>query len=116
MLARIVEFRPASEAAAQFAKVVEETTLGIAQAQAGCVAAFIEAQEDCVLAVSIWKSTNAVERYGRECYPELVKMLRPFLTCDPKVSTFDTRELNITDLPVQMRTSVSDYLRGTQAA
>ncbi len=109
MLARVVEFTPASEAAAQFAKVVEVTILGIVQSQAGCVAAFVEAHEDYVLGVSIWQSIAAAQRYSRECYPNIATMLRPFLTCDPKVSTFDTRELNSRKLPPGILASIAGY-------
>ncbi len=116
MLARVVEFRPSSEAAAQFTKFVEMTVLGIVHTQAGCVAAFVQLHGDCVLGVSIWQSTTAAERYSGECYPNIMEMLRPFLTCDPKVSTFDTRALNSGNLPPGILASIVGYLRSAQSA
>ncbi len=115
MLARVVQFMPSSDSAAQFTRIVEVTILGIVQAQAGCVAAFVEAHDDCVIGVSIWQSPAAAGRYGRECFPDIMRMLRPFLACDPKVSTFDTRELHRSGLPAGILTSVVGYLRSIQA-
>ncbi len=116
MLARVVEFRPSSEAAAQFTKLVEVTVLGIVHTQAGCVAAFVQLHGESVLGVSIWQSIAAAERYGRECYPDIVTMLRPFLMCDPKVSTFDTRELNSRKLPPGIHASILRYLQSVPSA
>ena len=116
MLARVVEFSPSSDAAAQFTKVVEVTALGIVAAQAGCAAAFVRTHGDIVLGISIWTSTAAAERYSRECYPGIEKMLRPFLTRDPKVYTFDSRELESGRFPARAVASKTlDFLRYVQA-
>lgn len=42
MFARIVEFSPTSDAAAQFVEVVGETALRIVKGQSGCVAAWVK--------------------------------------------------------------------------
>ena len=93
MFARVVEFSPASVAASEFVRVIEETVLRIVKAQAGCVAAFVELRGQAVLGVSVWESTADAARYSRECYPEIKTMLRPFLKCDPEIHTFEVREI-----------------------
>jgi hypothetical protein len=45
MLTRVVEFSPATDAAAEFTKIVEQTVLGIVQAQAGCVVVLVNLSE-----------------------------------------------------------------------
>jgi len=93
MFARVVEFSPASDAASQFVRVVEDTALRIVKARAGCVTAFVELRGQTVLGVSVWESTADAARYSRECYPEIQTMLRPFLKCDPEIHTFEVREI-----------------------
>jgi hypothetical protein len=93
MFARVVEFSPASDAASQFVRVIEETVLRMVKAQAGCVAAFVELRGQTVLGVSVWESTADAARYSRQCYPEIKAMLRPFLNCDPELHTFEVREI-----------------------
>ena len=93
MFARVVEYSPASDAASQFVRVIEETVLRIVKAQAGCVAAFVELRGQAVLGVSVWESTADAARYSRECYAEITTLLRPFLKCDPELHTFEVREI-----------------------
>jgi hypothetical protein len=93
MFARVVEYSPASDAASQFVRAMEETVLRMVKAQAGCVTAFVELRGQAVLGVSVWESTAEAARYSRECYPEIKAMLRPFLKCDPEIHTFEVREI-----------------------
>ena len=93
MFARVVEYSPASHAASQFVRAIEDTALRIVKAQAGCVTAFVELRGQAVLGVSVWASTAEAERFNRECYPEIKTMLRPFLKCDPELHTFEVREI-----------------------
>jgi hypothetical protein len=112
MLARVVEYAPTSDAASQFVRVVEETALRIVKAQAGCVTAFVELRGQVVLGVSVWESTADAARFGRECYPEIKAMLRPFLKCDPELHTFEVREIG--SVVVRARAMVRD-ITGPQA-
>lgn len=89
MFARVVEFSPRSEAAADFTTAVEGTALRIVRAQAGCIAAYLEVRGKLVVGTSVWESPSAAERYSRECYPAIEKMLRPWLTRTPTIRTFD---------------------------
>ena len=104
MFARVVEFSPTSDAAAQFVQVIEETALRIVEAKAGCIAAFVELPENSehvVLGISVWQSKSNAEWSGREYYPDVENMLRPFLKCSPELHTFEVRE--ITDINVRAR-------------
>ena len=93
MFARVVEYSPASHAASQFVRAIEDTALRMVKAQAGCVTAFVELRGQAVLGVSVWESTADAARFSRECYPEIKVMLRPFLKCDPEIHTFEVREI-----------------------
>jgi hypothetical protein len=93
MFARVVEFSPTSEAASQFVQLIEQTALRSVNAQAGCVAAFVEVRGHEVLGVSVWESTADAERYSRECYPDIENMLRPFLKSDPRLHTSEVRDI-----------------------
>jgi len=93
MFARVVEYSPASDAASQFVRVVEDTALRIVKAQSGCVTAFVELRGQAVLGVSVWESPADAARYSLGCYLEIKAMLRPFLKCDPELHTFEVREI-----------------------
>jgi hypothetical protein len=103
MVARVVEFSPTSDAAAQLVQVIEETALRIVKAQTGCIVAFVQVRGQVVMGVSVWNSGSDTERYSRECYPDIVNMLRPFLKCDPKVYTCEA--LQIESLKLRGKTS-----------
>ena len=104
MFARVVEFSPASDAAAQFVQLIQEKALPIVKALAGCIGAFVQLQENAgqvVLGLSVWKSKKDAERYRLGCYPDIEEMLRPFLKCGVKLRTFEVREIK--DIIVQAR-------------
>ena len=107
MFARIFEFAPASDAAAQFVEIIQEKALPIVRAQTGCLEAFVELPRTAwpiVLGVSVWRSRADAERYRRECYPDIEEMLRPFLRCNPKLRTFEVREIG--HIALHMRAAV----------
>ncbi|MGZ4836017.1 MAG: hypothetical protein ACXVZZ_10305 [Terriglobales bacterium] len=115
MLARVVEFSPASDAAAEFIEVMEATALRIVKAQAGCIAAFVQVRGLVVVGLSIWESNSAAEQYNRECYPCVQEMLRPYLKCVPKVFTFDSQETETRDGRAQtVATKALEFLRYAQ--
>jgi hypothetical protein len=89
MVTRVVEFSPTSDAAAHLVQVIEETALRMVEAQTGCMMACVQMHGQIVIGVSVWKSASDAERYSRECYPDIVNMLRPFLKSAPKVYTSD---------------------------
>jgi hypothetical protein len=96
MFARVVEFSPTSDAAAQFVQLIQEKALPIVKAQAGCIGAFVQPQQNAgqvVLGLSVWKTKADAERYRLGCYPDIEEMLRPFLKCGPKLHSFEVREI-----------------------
>lgn len=96
MLARIVEYSPSSDAAAQFVQLIQEKALPIVKGQEGCICAFVDLSHNAgpvILGVSVWKTKADAERYRRECCPDIEDMLRPFLKCGPKLRTFEVREI-----------------------
>ena len=96
MFARVVQFSPDSDAAAEFVQLIQEKVLPIVCRQPGCIVAFVEPPRKAsrsVLGVSVWDSKMDAERYSRECFPEIENMLRPFLKCAPKLRTFKVREI-----------------------
>ena len=94
MFARVLEFSPTSDAATRFVQVIEQTALRMVKAQAGCIAVFTVLRGQVVMGVSVWESKSDAERFSRECYPDIENILRPFLKCDPKLQTFDAREID----------------------
>jgi hypothetical protein len=110
MFARVIEFSPTSDAATRFIQVIEQTALRIVKAQAGSIAAFVILRGQVVMGVSVWESRSDAERFSRECYPEIENILRPFLKCDPKLQTFEAREIdsvNVWTRAIVRRTSGS---------
>ena len=89
MLARVVEFAPNSDAAAQFVETVEATVLRIVRTQNGCIAAFLQVRGEVIVGLSFWESTSAAERYSRSAYTDIVNTLRPMLKCAPKVCMYE---------------------------
>jgi quinol monooxygenase YgiN len=96
MFARVVQFSPDSDAAAEFVRLIQEKVLPIVCAQPGCIVAFVEPPRKAsrsVLGVSVWDSKMDAEHYSRECFPDIENMLRPFLKRAPKLRTFEVREI-----------------------
>lgn len=99
MLARIVEYSPSSDAAAEFVQLIQKKVLPIVKGQEGCICAFVDLSHNAgpvILGVSVWKTKADAERYRREGYPDIEEMLRPFLKCGPKLRTFEVREIGNT--------------------
>ena len=87
MIARIVEFAPTCEAAAEFVHAVEQTALRIAREQAGCIGTSIRLRGQSVIGLSLWESPSAVTRYDAD----LGKLLRPYLMREPRTYGFRLR-------------------------
>jgi hypothetical protein len=81
MITRVVEFSPTSDACAQLVQAIEETALRMVKAQDGCIVAFVPVCGQVVMGVSVWKSASDTERYSRECYADIVNVLRNNSTC-----------------------------------
>jgi len=83
MFARIIEFIPRFEKKEEFVKVVRNEVLPILQKQTGFMELlpfFPEIKNEKVIAVTLWTEKGYAERYGREVYPKVEEILKPYLT------------------------------------
>jgi hypothetical protein len=83
MFARIVEFIPRLERKEEFVKVVRNEVLPILKKQPGFLEIlpfFPETKTDKVMTITLWTEKREAERYEREVYPKVEKILKPYLT------------------------------------
>ena len=83
MFARIVEFIPKLEKKEEFVKVVRNEVLPILKKQTGFMELlpfFPEIKNEKVIAVTLWMEKGNAERYGREVFPKVEEILKPYLT------------------------------------
>jgi hypothetical protein len=83
MFARIVEFIPKLEKKEEFVKVIRNEVLPILKKQTGFMEFlpfFPEIKNEKVIAVTLWTEKGNAERYGREVFPKIEEILKPYLT------------------------------------
>lgn len=83
MFARIVEFIPKLEKKEEFVKTIRKEVLPILQKQNGFMELlpfFPEIKNEKVIAVTLWTEKANAERYGREVFPKVEEILKPYLT------------------------------------
>jgi hypothetical protein len=83
MFARIIEFIPKFEKKEDFVKVVRNEVLPILKKQTGFMELlpfFPETKNEKVIAVTLWTEKGYAERYGREVFPKVEEILKPYLT------------------------------------
>ena len=83
MFARIVEFIPKLEKKEEFVKVIRNEVLPILKKQTGFMELlpfFPEIRTEKVIAVTLWMEKGNAERYGREVFPRVEEILKPYLT------------------------------------
>jgi hypothetical protein len=83
MFARIVEFIPKLEKKEEFVKVIRNEVLPILKKQTGFLELlpfFPEIKNEKVIAVTLWAEKGNAERYGREVFPKVEEILKPYLT------------------------------------
>jgi len=83
MVARIVEFIPKLEKKEEFVKVIRNEVLPILKKQTGFMELlpfFPETKNEKVIAVTLWTEKANAERYGREVFPKVEEILKPYLT------------------------------------
>jgi hypothetical protein len=83
MFARIVEFIPKLEKKEEFVKVIRNEVLPILKKQTGFMELlpfFPEIKNEEVIAVTLWTEKSYAERYGREVFPKVEEILKPYLT------------------------------------
>lgn len=83
MFARIVEFIPKLEKKEELVKVIRNEVLPILNKQAGFMELlpfFPETKNEKAIAVTLWMEKGNAERYGREAFPKIEEILKPYLT------------------------------------
>jgi hypothetical protein len=83
MFARIVEFIPKLEKKEEFVRVIRNEVLPILKKQTGFMELlpfFPETKNEKVIAVTLWTEKGNAERYGREVFPKVEEILKPYLT------------------------------------
>jgi hypothetical protein len=83
MFARIVEFIPKLEKKEEFVRVIRNEVLPILKKQNGFMELlpfFPETKNEKVIAVTLWTEKGNAERYGREVFPKVEEILKPYLT------------------------------------
>jgi hypothetical protein len=83
MFARVVEFIPKLEKKEEFVKVIRNQVLPILKKQTGFMEFlpfFPEMANEKVIAVTLWTEKVNAERYGREVFPKVEEILKPYLT------------------------------------
>lgn len=91
MYARRVSMQLKPNSAAKFTQKLEEKVLPLLRKQKGFQdeLAFVAPNGTEAFGISLWDRTESAETYGRETYPEVVKILSEVVEGTPKVSTFE---------------------------
>jgi len=83
MFARILEFVPKMEKKDEFLRVVKNEVLPILRKQYGFleILPFVpEVKTEKMLTVTLWTEKKDFERYEKEWFPKIEKMIEPYLT------------------------------------
>jgi len=83
MFARIVEFIPKFEKKDEFVKTVKNEILPLLKKQPGfleILPLYPENRNEKVFNITLWMEKRDAERYERETFPKVEKMLQPYLT------------------------------------
>jgi len=92
MYTRIVECHVKPETRDEVEKRMRNEVLSVLQKQPGFVdliALESEDETERLVAISFWNTKHDAERYHREHYPRVAEILKPYLTSDPRVETFN---------------------------
>jgi quinol monooxygenase YgiN len=82
MFARIIEITPKLEKKEEFINVVRQEILPILKKQPGFLELmpFVpEFTNEKVVAISLWAEKYEAEKYGKEVFPKVEQILKPFL-------------------------------------
>jgi hypothetical protein len=90
MFARRVAMQLKPNAAAQFTQKLEEDILPLLRKQKGFQdeLTFISPSGAKAFAISLWDRSESAEAYGRETYPQVVKILSELIEGTPKVFAY----------------------------
>jgi hypothetical protein len=82
MFARMLEFIPRMERKEEFVKTVKNEILPILRKQPGfldILPLFPEMSNEKAFTISLWAERKNLDRYDRDVYPEVQKILKPYL-------------------------------------
>ena len=83
MFAHIVEFVPKHEKKDEFIKTTKNEVLPVFKKQTGfleILPLFPETKNEKFIGITLWTEKKDAERYERETFPKVEKMLQPYLT------------------------------------
>jgi hypothetical protein len=92
MFARVVEFIPKLEKKEEFVKVIRNEVLPVLKKQTGfmeLLPLFPEIKNEKMIAVTLWTEKGNAERYGREVFPKVEEILKPYLTTPTTYKLYD---------------------------
>src|ERR1700730_3543541 len=91
MFTRVVELTSKSGQAKELSNTINEKVVPILKKQTGFVDETVlvsDTESTRVLGLSFWNSKKDAERYHREQYPKIQKMLKHLLETEPVIGTF----------------------------
>jgi heme-degrading monooxygenase HmoA len=92
MFTRVVELRCKAGKTHELTSIASEKLLPILKKQQGFqdeIALVSNTDPSRVLAISFWNKREDAERYQREQFSEIAKMLRPLCESEPVISTYE---------------------------
>ncbi len=90
MFARVVEIKTKPGKAKEVCNTVHEKVLSTLKAQPGFVDELVlVSDKEGILAMSLWKTREDADRYNREHYGEVHKLIKHLVHAEMKVHTFD---------------------------
>lgn len=91
MFARHVTMQLKNEAIREYPRLMETEILPLLRKQKGFVEEFVltTPNQNEALAISLWEEKEHAEKYNREVYPEVVKLLNKHIVGAPIVKNFE---------------------------
>ncbi len=92
MFARVVELNCKPEKIGELRTRLDQDILPVLRKQKGFVDELVlnsDQENGRVLAISLWNTRDDAERYQRETYSKIAEQLRPAITGEPQVQTYN---------------------------
>ena len=93
-VARSVRFDIAKDRNDDFYKLFKTEVLPVLKKQDGFKDELLLVHDQHVLAISVWNNADAARKYETATYPQVDKALRPVMTGQPTIETFDFASLS----------------------
>jgi quinol monooxygenase YgiN len=92
MFARVVELNCKPDKIGELRSRLDQDVLPLLKKQKGFVDELVlnsDRENGHVLAISLWSTRDDADRYQRETYTKIAEQLRPVITGEPQVRTFN---------------------------